>query len=1462
MKHRAHPGDEINLNLKSLNNISLNPKHDIYVDNLIDIQIKGNSLRALIDSGSMITCGNRKLLEIIPKLATTMTDYEGASRITTASCQSLTVDGIVHTSAFIGKQKINLNIFIIPELFQTLILGNDFLHDYGVLIDYANRKMSLNTEKPFEATNDFVIPPKTESIQIAHIRGEFPDRLVGVTNSVESTKIKGYSTGHVLTKTCDNTIPIRILNPLDEPIYVRRFTTLGVFKPISSKVSISNLNTENIATAGNKRLLDKDDEFLLSKIDFSHPHLSPSQIDQLKQVILDNREAFVLSDGKLGYYGGLQHRIQLKDPHTRPIVRRPYPMTPDKRRILDNQISDLLENKVIEKSNSEWSSPILLIRKANNKFRFVADLRELNARVKTTHFPLPKIRDCVEGIGHGSPKFFSTFDVQSGYHQLPIHPKDRHLTAFSTFDAKYQFARCPQGFVNSGNYFVRSMNNILKSISYKNLLTYVDDLISYSDTFEDHLRHVNQLLKTLIQSGIKLGAGKTVLAQQKVNFLGFVISAEGISPSPSKISAIRDFPRPRTVKEVRRICGMGSYYRRSVKDYAKITSPLTDLTKSGCKFEWTEKCEIAFNTLKESLTNAPTLAFPKHDLPFRLYTDASTKCVGYVLEQTQDNIPRLITCGGHKLTPTQRNYSIGELELYAVVFAVKSCKVYLSTQQFTIFSDHLNLKSYFKNPNLSGRLERWVLSLQGYNFTLQYKKGAFLYQPDCISRREFPEKEGMIKCSDFTDSDQENIPAHTKEFLHVSTQTTPEQSKNDIYTPILAPVQAICCEKSPTIHQSPEYDADSEITEIKGTHKETNISMKKSGKVNCIFDLKFLHDEENVKNYQGSYDVNIAKQVCPLIIHSDNTHSESDNESINEYMHDTSQGTNTTTDASDNLNDNSEQMNDSIIRKQREDTELAPYFEYHEKGLLPGNDALARKILSEVQYYAVIEGALYRLARPVGKSKSLKITLKQLVVPRSMHSDVIKYIHASKMAANHQGFDKSYALARDRYFYKGLATQLFDYIKTCPVCQVRKRRNLPCKARLLSEPIDQPMSHIIFDILGPLPESDNKNKYACVLIDSYTRFPFVYPMPDNKSFTIATKLIDLFALVGVAKTISGDNAQNLISKVIHDVCDIYKVKRREGAALHSRGQAKCERYNQTIIKALSNHVSNQPRKWDIYVPICLQAYRMSINQTTGMSPAKLLYGFDPMLPMDWAENTLNRGVNNASIHYQNLAAMRCDARMLAKRNNEKAQQKMIERYNKHANHISFEVGDLVFLHKKKLNNKLEISWLGPFKIHYVSPNHTVKLTNPETGKRLKFPYHFDRLKMAFVRSECSETANAELSPQTRSNNNGSDVGSRSDSQSTLHLAESSDDSSTSDEVYEIERVIRSRYRDSEREFLVKWLNYPSSQNSWVKYSDLNEHCKQLVKEGCFITTGSKETRRKTRLRAIFKNKVQLNSDFQ
>ena len=400
---------------------------------------------------------------------------------------------------------------------------------------------------------------------------------------------------------------------------------------------------------------------------------------------------------------------------------------------IDTQVSEMLSNGIIRPSKSPWNAPIILVRKKDQSMRFVCDFRDLNDLTKKDTYPLPQIKDVIDKM-HGA-KYWTTLDAASAYWSIPLSEESKEKTAFSVPRGKFEFEVTPFGLCNAGRSYQRMIDMVLSDLPKDRILAYVDDIVIFSRTFEDHLKDLESVFCKLAEANVSIKLSKCVFAASEVEYLGFLLSEEGIRPQCKLTDAIVNFGTPRNKKEVKRFLGMAGFYREFIEHFATIADPLNNLTKDNVVFVWSTECADAFEKLKLALSSAPVLAFPRMDTEFVVTVDASNVAVGGELSQMQeDGLIHPVAYFSNALKETQRNWSPYTQEAFALVIATRHWDTYLRGTPFIFHSDHNPLVQLRKKKNPKGMIGRWITELESFTYEVKYIPGKSNKKADALSR--------------------------------------------------------------------------------------------------------------------------------------------------------------------------------------------------------------------------------------------------------------------------------------------------------------------------------------------------------------------------------------------------------------------------------------------------------------------------------------------------------------------------------------------------------------------------------------------------------------------------------------------------------------------------------------------------------------------------------------------------------
>ena len=461
-------------------------------------------------------------------------------------------------------------------------------------------------------------------------------------------------------------------------------------------------------------------------------YLEPCKQQQLMEVLEEFADVFSDDPGSTNV---TEHHIKTDD--SAPTNQHPYRTPVQWKEALDQEIQQLLQHDIVTPSTSPWTAPVVCVRKKDGNIRMCVDYRRLNAATQDDVYPLPRVEEMIEKVSGAA--YISTLDLSKGYYQIPVAPEDQEKTAFATPTGKYEFCRMPFGLKGAPATFQRAMDNLLRPYTFAD--AYIDDIVDFSDDWEQHLAEVLHCLKA---AGFTAKLVKCSFAKRRVDFLGHVVGGGTVKPQAGKIQAIQDFRRPKTKKDIRAFLGLAGYYRKFIPNFSHLTASLSDLNRKGIPnlIPWTDKHQEAFDKIKAQLSSESVLTCPNQDLPFILHTDASGRGIGSVLSQWNgQGEEKPVAYYSRKLEPRERKYTVTELECLAVVDSVRHFAVYLLGADFTIVTDHGALKHLSTIKHGGPRLTRWALALQPFSYKVEHRAGGYHGNADGLSRQAWDEED-------------------------------------------------------------------------------------------------------------------------------------------------------------------------------------------------------------------------------------------------------------------------------------------------------------------------------------------------------------------------------------------------------------------------------------------------------------------------------------------------------------------------------------------------------------------------------------------------------------------------------------------------------------------------------------------------------------------------------------------------
>ena len=1126
---------------------------EITLDNtksaVIPARIAQEQCKVLVDTGASRCCIREDYFNKIP--GTSLSLLKGV-RIRSATGRDLQTLGRAECAFTLGDRDYKMEFIVCKNLRRPAILGLDFLRQNRIgttwtptgtfALQRGEEILVESIEVCFENTNPMItayrhytVPARSIMIVTAKANMQLQDQgRVFEVNATPSFMDKHPSmiTLPVLHKTDQETrenVPYLLINLSMEDEEIEKGEELAEMRVCPyqlNEIETEQTDEEEINNIEEDKIFEQCDMFD-DKTEVEKKFItSPAQIESQRKVKLQNApitdedrsnfkelcnkytDIFSRSSEDIGHTPLLKMDIDTGD--SPPVCQRPYSLPLKHVEWVTKELEILEKAGVISRSVSPWASPIVIVPKKSEpgeppRRRMCVDYRVLNsllppvnkahskAKGILTLVPLPKIDEIYAQL-KGS-KVYSAIDMRSGYFHLGLSNDAKPKTAFvpgGPHGAKYEFNRCPFGLSQAPAYFQRLIHEVLKGITFA--FGYLDDILIFSPDNKTHLEHLEVVFQRLREADLKLKASKCNFFKKHIQYLGHLVSGEGIEPLPEKLEAVRKMPPPTTPKEVRQFLGLVGYYRKFVPKFADIARPLTNLTKLDIPYEWTTRCQEAFEFLKEMLLKEPILKYPDPSKPYTLFTDASKFAWACVLTQEYEHefdgkkrkILHPITYMSGLFKGSQVNWATLTKEAYAIYVSVKKLDHYIQDAEVTLRSDHLPLKSFLQKNTLNTKVNNWAIDITSRcrNIQFEYIKGIKNTLADTMSR---------------------------------------------------------LIEITPEIEQEPEppgqefgYDIFETLEPIETT-------------THYINELK---EEIQIKHEA------IPDDLLPIV---------------------------------------------DLTESQLEDIQMKDKFI---KNIV--NRLVAKQQPEGKPYY--LEGKLLKKYIYDNKQR-FEVT----VVSPNCAPLLLNLAHDQ---LGHNGTARTYMLLKRTYYWKGMKTDISNYVKQCKLCQ--KQNILPVKyvSGHFSAPM-APMEFISMDLIGDFTPSSKGNKYALTVICMLTGYTFCIPIPSKKASDVITAYIDnVYSKFGGSKKILSDNGTEFKNQLFEKIAKELGVQFKcYTAPYHPQSNGRIEGFHHFLKSCMTKHISTT-MEWDQVVHLATAAYNFFPNEHSKESPFFLMFGRDPRVPLN------------------------------------------------------------------------------------------------------------------------------------------------------------------------------------------------------------------------------------------------------
>lgn len=1019
------------------------------------------------------------------------------------------------------------------------LIGNDLLLQLDAVIDLKNQVLTTSTTSiPIINNNlNYIIdiPPRTEQrvkLPVNQYSGDVILDFQVFENGLRMPSaiincVKGYAYT-VIQNTSDNPKRLNIKQPF----------TVTEYKNNDCNINFTHNNTE----------IDKVLEDNLNKLRLEHTN--EEEREKIYRLCKEFKDIFYCDQIPLTFTNSVKHHIRTKNED--PIYVKPYRQGPFVQNEINRQVDQLIKDNVIQESHSPWNAPVHLVPKKMDasgeiKYRMVIDFRRLNEITIDDKYPLPNINDLFDKLGRST--YFTTLDLASGYHQIELEEQDRQKTAFSTQNGHFEFLRMPFGLKTAPATFQRTMDNVLRGLQGLHCMVYLDDIIVYGNSLDNMIQNLRTVFDRIRATNMKIQLDKSEFLRKEVLYLGHTITKEGLRPNDDKITAVLNYPLPKTETEIKSFLGLVGYYRRFIKDFAKITQPLTSCLKKRNKIIIDQKYIDAFNKCKELLTHAPLLQYPDYEKPFILTTDASNVALGAVLSQGQISSDKPIAYASRTLSDTESRYSTIERELLAIIWAVKHFRPYLYGRKFYIYTDHRPLVwlRSLKDPN--SKLTRWGLRLQDYDFELIYKNGKQNTNADAFSRI----KMYTLDSDDDNQSLAVNIDENDTEYLDGRSTVERKRERSNSSTITISDTSRTATASSLdfTDENTNEYPVSVEASKSNTIHSALNESTgipilheAIDTKPNQILVFSWFKNEMQVKDLSRD-----KQKVLEVFLPTNNP----------------------------------ELIKDFLKQYVKPKNKYFIYFEENEHRKLFSNVIIQLFRKDLINFYECTQRVV--LVEEEGEQKTL-----------------ISKHHEGNTC--HRGIKETLVRLRRNYYWDKMQETVAAVINSCEACRKMKYDRKPIKPILqLTQTQNAPFQELFIDLFSI------EGKTYLTLIDAFSKLGQAIEIQNKSTPEVVRALLKYFSYYGVPKKISSDPGSEFNNELMKEFLSLHKVELHIGTPNNPNSMGLIERFHSTIIEIyrLAKY-EKQCTDAASVMTYSVMAYNHSIHSVTELTPFEVVFG--------------------------------------------------------------------------------------------------------------------------------------------------------------------------------------------------------------------------------------------------------------
>ena len=1197
----------------------------------------------MIDTGAHYSCMDADFAKRNNIHIDTSSQIE-TPQLLTANSEPLSVVGLASTDVSIGGYACIVQFVVIADLYHKVIFGLDALRENNAVIDIATSTFSIgdhlavvpliNRFSPrniLRTVQSVTLPSLHEiciPVRIAPSYTLGPSLIEPLYNkySKKCTVAKTYVEPHTHRTVC------QIINMSDKACIIPARTAIASIMHADIVASVDDNKTDTETDR-----YDTDTENALSHeqrlnvlinkgFKLTQGDLTKVQFHELVELLYTYRDAFASEIHELPGVKGVEYEIKLKA-GTQPTRKRQYRYSPELRQVIREELHKWEEAGIAEEGDAIWSHPIVLVKKRGPdgkitdppRYRVCLDLRDLNKTVILESYPIPTFDNIVDCLGDPPPQYYSLMDAVSGYLQVPCTKESSKLLGVETDQNTYVLKRLPFGLATSPMVYQKLMNKLISGYQYIFACAYLDDLLIYSRDWHNHKKHLRLVLERTRDIGLRMKPDKCVFAKHEIKYLGMLLGANGIRPDPAKIEVIKNAKAPTNAKLLKSFIGLCSFYRRFVRGFAQICAPFRNLLKKNATFDWTDKHNEAFERLKRAMTSAPVyLAIPNWNDKMVIISDSSKLACGFIIaNETKNGVQHPILYGGRMWNKHEQNYSISELEMAGILYCLETHSQYFVGRKFTIYTDHISNTFVQKLKNTQGRLYRWALRLQNFQFDIKHMKGSVM-PADFISRVI---DHTDSNAADLEDDSQLVFPITDIEELQ-SSQTVGtlgpkpirsyDSNNNKPYRTVISlpwvkheqDLTAQCCDSSAAYSR---MQTTTEPRTSSGERPDGDAMPSTPSPMTPLIEQNTDSQARTAGTAEAvQYTDDLVGSVHPLDGKVLNPVTESSTEQL------------TPTVEAKPARWRFELVNDTdLYTLQRDSPDLATTIAYLQDGKLPNDEKTAETLKTDaVNWYIDKDGILYHIHDSRRRNpNSVKPIILQVAIPETLRQKTLQGFHDR---LGHFRLEKTYETILQHYYWRGLYADLRNYLQNCEDCQKASQRP-PKRVILQHAPLGRTFDTLVIDHIRLPPSTDPTTQvvyeYALTMVDQLSNWVEIVPVKDTTAKTTALVIQrEWISRYGFPRNLHSDLGAAFTSTVFEKLCKLYAIDHTLASSQNHKSVSRAEHAHKMILSGLRK-ICEKPSDWISKLPGLLLSLHNTVLTTTGITPAYSIFHRELRIPL-------------------------------------------------------------------------------------------------------------------------------------------------------------------------------------------------------------------------------------------------------